>query len=192
MRKVSIIILSILLAFGGALPARAENSIACTYLLMRIYHEHMKACGTPLPAANEARYVWMKGQLEKFIRDNAPVSPEKVIANVDEKVQKSLENIVCNSMDFARAKSSMETYTSSFRGEEFKESIAVPRNPMVGSCADRNAAPYPLGLCSPARKVPDCRGPLPAQFPGRHALRRQSQPHPLRARSGVGGRHPAF
>ena len=134
MRKISIAILTAFVALGTSLPARAENSVACSYMLMRIYHEHMKVCGTPLPRANETRFLWMKGQFEKFIYDNAVASPEKIIANVDKKVTESLKNVQCNSMDFARAKSTMESYTSSARAQEFKDSLSYPRNPLAGTC----------------------------------------------------------
>ena len=56
--------------------ARAETSIACEYMLMRVYHAELDACRVPLAKDREARYQRLRASLEQFIRTHAKNDPE--------------------------------------------------------------------------------------------------------------------
>ena len=98
--------LATVLALLAAVPAEAQSSVSCMYMLMRVYHAELAKCGAPLPVIQENRYVRQIAALEKFIRANAKNDAEALLKNVDGSVQRALAGLKsCNSPDFNSARS---------------------------------------------------------------------------------------
>lgn len=135
MRKPVSLLAAAAIVMASAVPARAENSVACLYLLMRIYHAQMDACKTPLDGASEAGYKRVRGQFETFIAQNAKQDPKAIIANVDATAQKSAATAKCKSMEFAQVKEAMKSFTSPFGETQLRENLKRKRDPQAGSCA---------------------------------------------------------
>ena len=67
------------LVLGPIAAARAETSIACMYMLMRVYHAELDTCHVPLSKDREERYQHMRTDMEKFIHANAKNDPNKIL-----------------------------------------------------------------------------------------------------------------
>src|SRR5260370_31171755 len=82
--------------------ARAETSIACEYMLMRVYHAELDVCRVPLAKDKEARYQRLRTSMEQFIRTHAKNDPEKIIAGIEtDNIKRALAGLKsCKSDDF--------------------------------------------------------------------------------------------
>src|SRR5436305_3548191 len=97
--------LSSALVLGSVEAARAETSIACMYMLMRVYHAELDYCRVPLSKDREDRYQRMRAGMEKFIRANAKNDPQKIISGIEtDNIKRALAGLKsCNSDDFRYA-----------------------------------------------------------------------------------------
>lgn len=132
-RKFAALVLVPAMLAGAASPAQAQNSVSCVYLILRIYHAQMEACRQPLDTLHEKGYQRVRAMLEKFIHENAKSNPQGIIANVDAKV-KTAPRPTCNSMEFARVKDAMESFTSPFGETQLRENLKIKRDPQAGAC----------------------------------------------------------
>ena len=117
--------------------ARAETSIACMYMLMRVYHAEMDACRVPLAKDREARYQRMRANLEQFIRAHAKNDPEKIITGIEtDNVKRALAGLKsCKSDDFKYAAQAMDQITTPDHEKMVQGTLGVPRDPMTGDCS---------------------------------------------------------
>lgn len=83
----SLLLLALMLT-GSPAPAATrteailENSpVSCFYLVMHAYRQQMNVCKMPLDPASEQRFSRMSTALENYIRNNARLNPEAIIAN---------------------------------------------------------------------------------------------------------------
>src|SRR3954470_18850704 len=63
--------------------AHAETSVACMYMLMRVYKAEMDYCKVPLAKDRDARYERLRTGLESFIRANAKQDPDKIFSGIE-------------------------------------------------------------------------------------------------------------
>ena len=76
-------LLSAAVVLAPVASARAQTSIACEYMLMRVYHAELDICRVPLAKDREARYQRLRASLEQFIRTHAKNDPEKIISGIE-------------------------------------------------------------------------------------------------------------
>jgi hypothetical protein len=116
--------------------ARAETSIACMYMLMRVYHAELDYCHVPLSKDREDRYQQMRTGLEKFIRANAKNDPQKIISGIEtDNIKRALAGLKsCNSDDFRYAVQAMDQITTPDHEKMVEGTLGLPRDPMVGDC----------------------------------------------------------
>jgi hypothetical protein len=116
--------------------ARAETSVACMYMLMRVYHAELDYCHVPLSKDREERYQQMRTGLEKFIRTNAKNDPNKIISGIEtDNIKRALAGLKsCNSDDFRYAVQAMDQITTPDHEKMVEGTLALPRDPMVGDC----------------------------------------------------------
>lgn len=116
--------------------ARAETSVACMYMLMRVYHAELDYCHVPLSKDREERYQKMRTGLEKFIRTNAKNDPNKIIAGIEtDNIKRALAGLKsCNSDDFRYAVQALDQITTPDHEKMVEGTLALPRDPMVGDC----------------------------------------------------------
>jgi len=119
----------------SATAAQAQSSIACTYMLLRVYRAELEYCRVPLPAQREARYQRMKTGLEQFIRDHGKNDPEALIKGVDNNIRRALSGLKsCQSDDFRLAQQAMDQLTEPENETMVNGTLKVPRDPQQGSC----------------------------------------------------------
>ena len=120
-----------------ALPsvAEAQTSIACEYMLLRVYHAEMDHCRVALPKEREDRYQRMRAAMEKFIRANAKNDPEKMIAGIADNEKRAIAGLSsCQSDDFKLARQAIDQLTDFSNEKTVTETLKVPRDPQRGSC----------------------------------------------------------
>jgi hypothetical protein len=132
-RKLSAALLVPAMLAVSAVPARAENSVSCVYLVLRLYHAQMQACRQPLKPPNERGYVRIRAMMEKFIRENAKANPDGILASVEAKA-KAVPRSTCKGPEFAQVKSAMESFTSPYGETQLRENLKRKRDPQAGTC----------------------------------------------------------
>ena len=117
--------------------AHAETSVACMYMLMRVYKAEMDYCKVPLAKDKDARYQRMKSGLESFIRANAKQDPDKILANIENSnIKRALAGLKsCNSDDFKFAQQAMDKITTPDNEKLVTGSLTFKRDPMTGDCS---------------------------------------------------------
>ena len=117
--------------------AHAQTSIACMYMLMRVYKAEMDYCKVPLAKDRSDRYERMKAGMEKFIRANAKVDAEKVIAGIEnDNIKRALAGLKsCQSDDFKYARQAMDQLTTPDNEKTVQGSLSFARDPMQGDCS---------------------------------------------------------
>ena len=117
--------------------ARAETSIACEYMLMRVYHAELDACRVPLAKDREARYQRLRASLENFIRTHAKNDPDKIISGIEtDNIKRALAGLKsCKSDDFKFATQAMDQITTPNHEKMVQGTLGVPRDPMTGDCS---------------------------------------------------------
>src|SRR5579872_239420 len=90
------------LVLGPVAGARAQTSIACMYMLMRVYHAELDACHVALSKDREARYQRLRAGMEKFIHANAKNDPNRIISGIEnDNIKRALAGLKsCRSDDF--------------------------------------------------------------------------------------------
>ena len=129
-------VLASALIVGPIAEARAETSIACMYMLMRVYHAELDACHVPLSKDREERYETMRAGMEKFIRANAKNDPNKILSGIEnDNVKRALAGLKsCRSDDFRFAVQALDQITTPDHEKMVEGSLALPRDPMSGDC----------------------------------------------------------
>ena len=138
MRKASVPwLLSAALLLAPVVSAQAETSIACEYMLMRVYHAELDICRVPLAKDREARYQRLRSSLEQFIRTHAKNDPEKIISGIEtDNIKRALEGLKsCKSDDFKFATQAMDQITTPNHEKMVQGTLGVPRDPMTGDCS---------------------------------------------------------
>jgi hypothetical protein len=138
MRKASIAwLLSAALVVGPVSGAQALTSIACEYMLMRVYHAELDICRVPLAKDREARYQRLRASLEQFIRTHAKNDPEKIISGIEtDNIKRALEGLKsCKSDDFKFAVQAMDQITTPDHEKMVQGTLGIPRDPMSGDCS---------------------------------------------------------
>lgn len=130
-------VVSSVLVLAPVASARAETSIACMYMLMRVYHAELETCRVPLRADREARYQRLRGSMEKFIRTNAKNDPEKILSGIENNnVKRALAGLKsCQSDDFKFAIQAMDQITAPDHEKMVQSTLTLPRDPMSGDCS---------------------------------------------------------
>jgi hypothetical protein len=116
--------------------ANAQNaSVACMYMLLRVYHAELDHCKVSLPKERESRYLRMRANMETYIRANAKVDPEKIIAGIDATEKKAIAGLTsCQSDDFKLARQAIDQLTDFSNEHVVNETLKIPRDPQSGSC----------------------------------------------------------
>jgi hypothetical protein len=124
------------LVFGSVATARAETSIACMYMLMRVYHAELDACHVPLSKDREDRFQRMRAGMEKFIHANAKNDPNKIISGIEtDNIKRALAGLKsCNSDDFKYAVQALDQVTTPDYEKMVEGTLSLPRDPMIGDC----------------------------------------------------------
>jgi len=134
MKKAFAPALMIGLLFGSPL-AHAQTSIACEYMLLRVYHAELDHCRVALPKEREDRYLRMRAAMEKFIRANAKNDAEKMIAGIADNEKRAIAGLSsCQSDDFKLARQAIDQLTDFSNEKTVTETLKVPRDPQRGSC----------------------------------------------------------
>src|SRR5882672_2794420 len=138
MRKASIpFLLSAAVVLASVASAQAQTSIACEYMLMRVYHAELDICRVPLAKDKEARYQRLRASLEQFIRTHAKNDPEKIISGIEtDNIKRALAGLKsCKSDDFKFAVQAMDQITSPAHEKMVQGTLGIPRDPMSGDCS---------------------------------------------------------
>ena len=129
------LIAGFLAALVGVTAAQAQSSVACMYMLLRVYKAELDYCRVPLPAQREARYQRMKAGMEQFIRANAKNDPEAMIKGVDNNIRRALAGLKsCQSEDFRLAQKAMDQLTEPENEQMVQGTLKIPRDPQQGTC----------------------------------------------------------
>jgi hypothetical protein len=130
-------LLSSAMAFTPLAAARAETSVACMYMLMRVYHAELDACHVPLAKDREDRYQRLRTATEKFIRANAKNDPERIISGIEQNnIKRALQGLKsCQSDDFKYAIQAMDQLTTPDHEKLMQNTLTLPRDPMNGDCS---------------------------------------------------------
>ena len=130
-------VLASVLVLGTVAAARAETSIACMYMLMRVYHAELDACRVPLSKDREERYERMRTGMEKFIRTNAKNDPNKILSGIENNnIKRALAGLKsCQSDDFRYAVQALDQITTPDHEKMLEGTLTLPRDPMIGDCA---------------------------------------------------------
>jgi len=137
MRKVALPwLLASVMILAPVAGARAETSVACMYMLMRVYHAELDTCRVPLTADRETRYQRMRAGLEKFIRANAKNDPEKILSGIEtDNIKRALQGLKsCQSDDFKYAVQALDQITTPDHEKMVEGTLSLPRDPMAGDC----------------------------------------------------------
>ena len=134
MRSAIAYCLTVLLILAP-IPSQAA-SVACMYLLMRVYHAELEHCGVALPRDQENRFQRLNAAMQKYIRDNARNDPEKMFASVEEKVKIAIKTLPsCRSNDFDLARKAIDDMTAPTNEASIRDRLKYPGDPQVGGCS---------------------------------------------------------
>ena len=116
--------------------AHAQTSIACMYMLMRVYKAELDICKVPLRKDREERYQRLKAGMEQFIRANAKNDPEMILSNIEtSNIKRALAGLKsCRSDDFKFAVQAMDQITTADNEKMVQGTLSLKRDPMLGSC----------------------------------------------------------
>ena len=115
--------------------ASAQTSIACMYMLLRVYHAELDHCRVALPKEREDRYLRMRASFEKFIRENAKGNPEAMIAGIADNEKRAIAALSsCQSEDFKLARQAIDQLTDFTNERLVNDTLKIARNPQSGSC----------------------------------------------------------
>jgi hypothetical protein len=130
-------LLSATIVLTPVASARAETSIACMYMLMRVYHAELDVCRVPLAKDREDRYQRIRTSLEQFIRTHAKNDPEKIISGIEtDNIKRALAGLKsCKSDDFKFAAQAMDQITTPAHEKMVQGTLGLPRDPMSGDCS---------------------------------------------------------
>ena len=130
-------VLASVLVLGTVAAARAETSIACMYMLMRVYHAELDVCRVPLSKEREERYERMRTGMEKFIRTNAKNDPNKILSGIEyNNIKRALAGLKsCQSDDFRYAVQALDQITTPDHEKMLEGTLTLSRDPMIGDCA---------------------------------------------------------
>ena len=130
-------LLSSALVFVTVASAQAQTSVACMYMLMRVYKAEMDYCKVPLAPDRDARYQRLKTGLENFIRANAKQDPDKIFSGIENSnIKRALAGLKsCNSDDFKFAQQAMDKLTTPDNEKMVQSSLTIKRDPMTGDCS---------------------------------------------------------
>ena len=132
MRSIAIALSSMLVL--APIPSQAA-SVACEYMLLRVYHAEMDHCRVALPKDREDRYSRMDAAMEKYIRDNARNDASKMISSVDDNVKRAVQSLTsCKSSDFDLARQAMDQLTTPANESGMHDRLKYPGDPQVGGC----------------------------------------------------------
>ena len=132
-KALTAVLVSISLLAGSA--AHAESSIACMYMLLRVYHAELDYCRVALPKDQEDRYQRLRASMEQFIRANAKNDPEAMIAGIDDNIKRAIAGLKsCQADDFKLARQAMDQLTAPSNEAQMRETVKIPRDPQRGSC----------------------------------------------------------
>lgn len=133
--SIILLLVSSVLAISS-MPASAETSIACVYMLMRVYHAELDACHVAIPKDREERYSRLRAGMEKFIRENTKNDAEKILSRIETvNIERALQSLKsCQSADFKFARQTMDQITNPDHETLIKNSLALRRDPMEGDC----------------------------------------------------------
>jgi hypothetical protein len=129
-------LISSALVLAPMAAARADTSVACMYMLMRVYHAELDHCHVALTKDREDRYQRMKAGMEKFIHTNAKQDPNAIISGIEtDNIKRALAGLKsCQSDDFKYAVQALDEVTTPDHEKMVEGTLALPRDPMVGDC----------------------------------------------------------
>ena len=116
--------------------AHAETSIACMYMLMRVYKAELDACKVPLAKERDDRYQRMKASMENFIRTHAKNDPNRILAGIEnDNIKRALAGLKsCKSDDFKYAQQAMDKMTTADNEKSVQGTLSIVRDPQSGDC----------------------------------------------------------
>jgi hypothetical protein len=138
MRKASIAwLLSAAVVLAPVASAWAQTSIACEYMLMRVYHAELDTCRVTLAKDKEARYQRLRASMEQFIRAHAKNDPERILSGIEtDNIKRALAGLKsCKSDDFKFAIQAMDQITTPANEKMVQGTLGIPRDPMSGDCS---------------------------------------------------------
>ena len=117
--------------------AHAETSVACMYMLMRVYKAELDVCHVPLAKDREDRYQRIRASLETFIRTHAKNDPNRIIAGIEnDNIKRALAGLKsCQSDDFKYARQAMDQITSPDHEKMVQGTLSIVRDPQSGDCS---------------------------------------------------------
>lgn len=129
-------LISSALVLAPIAAARADTSVTCMYMLMRVYHAELDRCHVALSKDREDRYLRMKAGLEKFIHANAKQDPNAIISGIEtDNIKRALAGLKsCQSDDFKYAVQALDEITTPDHEKMVNGTLALPRDPQVGDC----------------------------------------------------------
>jgi hypothetical protein len=115
--------------------ANAQTSISCMYMLLRVYHAELDYCKVRLPTEREDRYSRLRAGMERFIRANAKVNAEKLIAGIADKEKQAINGLKsCASDDFKLARQAIDQMTDFSNEKVVNDNLKFVRDPQTGTC----------------------------------------------------------
>ena len=133
--KKALIAVLVSASLFAATAAQAQSSVACMYMLLRVYHAELDYCRVALPRDREDRYQRIRANLEQFIRTNGKNSPERMIAGIDDNIKRAIAGLKsCQSDDFSLARQAMDQLTTPGNETMVRDTVKIPRDPQQGSC----------------------------------------------------------
>jgi hypothetical protein len=129
-------LISSALVLAPVAAARADTSVTCMYMLMRVYHAELDHCHVALTKDREDRYQRMKAGMEKFIHTNARQDPNAIISGIEtDNIKRALAGLKsCQSDDFKYAVQALDEVTTPDHEKMVQGTLALPRDPQVGDC----------------------------------------------------------
>ena len=96
----------------------------------------LSRCHVAMPKDREERYSRLRAGMEKFIRENAKNDAEKILSRIETvNIKGALQSLrSCQSADFKFARQTIDQITDGDHEALFKNSLALPRDPMQGDC----------------------------------------------------------
>lgn len=129
-------LISSALVLAPIAAARADTSVTCMYMLMRVYHAELDYCHVALTKDREDRYQRMRAGMEKFIHANARQDPNLIISGIEtDNIKRALAGLKsCQSDDFKYAVQALDEVTTPDHEKMVEGTLALPRDPQIGDC----------------------------------------------------------
>jgi hypothetical protein len=136
--RVGAVVCGLLVMWTSSTPSLAAAAISCEFELLKVAHERLRFCGEQIDARSEQRYIRLRYQFARFIRENQIRDGRKSYSQDEKQIRQKLQNEttarVCSDPDHPALRQMFYRYVSEEGMAAVRELLKNPKDPDDGDC----------------------------------------------------------